>query len=310
MKNLLKLLGMTMVVVLLMTSCSKDEDEKVPPTLNLKAGEGWVSQDMNAAAGDTLNFGITAASNGTDNLVNFKIKYNQEVVYDSTFNNATFEEDLYTLKTPSETDVFEFIVTDKAGNVTSITVTVTGEFGEINTYNVVLLGAQDNVDVESFLSLSNNTTVKYMQGDAFNHQADIDMFCFYEDTPENQNFMTLAAPGSGIEGIFTGNSSPDNYTVKNTTRFVKAEITATQFDQITNDGALIFSYKANEDNARRKASKLTADDVYSFKIQSGLYGLLKVISVNGTETGTLEMAIKIQKTVPVKSVTFKKIAAN
>lgn len=295
MKNLLKLLGMTMVVILLMTSCSKDEDEKIPPVLTFNTAAGWVSQDMSAQAGDTLSFGISASSNGKDNLVNFKIKMNDQEVYDTTFNNQNFSQDLFTLKTPNPSDKFEFIVADAAGNVTTKVITVTGEFGQINSYNVVLLGAQDNVDVESFLSLSSNTATKYMQKDAYEHQSDIDMFCFYEATPENQNFMTLASPGSEITGIFSGVSNPENYTVKNTTRFVKADITAEQFDLITDDGVLVYSYKALEEDARRKASKLTAGDVYSFKLESGHYGLLKVLQVTGTETGTLEMAIKVQK---------------
>ena len=51
----------------------------------------------------------------------------------------------------------------------------------------------------------------------------------------------------------------------------------------------------NADDARKIASVLAAGDVYAIKIQSGLYGLIKVIEVNGNETGTLEIAVKIQK---------------
>ena len=105
--------------------------------------------------------------------------------------------------------------------------------------------------------------------------------------------MSLGSPGSNITGIFEGASSPDNYTTKNLTRFFKTELTAAQFDAIQNDAVIIDAYNADE--SRKKASVLTAGDVYAIKIQSGLYGLIKVIAVSGEETGTLEIAVKIQK---------------
>ncbi|NTW26088.1 MAG: hypothetical protein HGA37_15425, partial [Lentimicrobium sp.] len=99
--------------------------------------------------------------------------------------------------------------------------------------------------------------------------------------------------GAGITGIFTGASSPDNYTTKNLTWFVKTALTAAQFDAVQNDAIVIDAF--DTENDFRKAKVLTAGDVYSFKLQNGKYGLLKVIAVNGEQTGSLEIAVKVQK---------------
>ncbi|MFH1118579.1 MAG: hypothetical protein V1775_02065 [Bacteroidota bacterium] len=115
------------------------------------------------------------------------------------------------------------------------------------------------------------------------------MFCFFEDA----NMMALASPGTGITGVFTGATSPEFYTIKNQTWFVKTTLTAAQFDAVQNDGIVLDSF--DTENDFRKAKLLTAGDVYCFKLQNGKYGLLKVIEVTGAATGTLEIAIKVQK---------------
>lgn len=282
------------LAVFAFTNCTKDEDDPIVlPTLNLKAETGYISQNTNAAYGDTLLFGVIAKSNGKDNLVKFRVEANDQLMLDSTINTAEFTFDFYTLKGISQTEEWTMTITDIAGNSFNKTVTITADFGEINSFTTVLMGAQDNVDVQSFLSLSDNLATLYFQAQAFQNQEDIDMFCFFENNEESQNMMSLAAPGTGITGIFSGQTSPENYTTKNTTYFCKTSLTAAEFDAVQDDAVVLDSY--DPDNKFRKAKLLTAGDVYAFKLQSGLFGLFKVIAVNGEETGTLELAIKVQK---------------
>lgn len=291
-KNHISLL-FALIAGLLISSCTKDDDEPVLPTVAFNQTAGYITGNTTAAYGDTLNFGIILQSNGADNLVKFEIKANDQVLVDSTINTASFVFNFYAIKSIADTEVWAFTATDIAGNKKTETITITGNFGAINSYTTILFGAQDNAAVESFLSLSNNQAVKYFQANAFQNQDKIDIFCFYEDTPTHQNYMSLGSPGSNITGVFTGATSPDNYTTKNLTRFYKTTLTAAQFDAIQNDAVILANYNADE--SRKKASVLTAGDVYAIKIQSGLYGLIKVIAVTGTETGTLEIAVKIQK---------------
>lgn len=283
------------MAVFAFSNCTKDEDDPiVMPSLVLKSETGYISQNTTASYGDTLRFSVIAKSNGKDNLVKFKVEANNIIMLDSTINTTEFNFNFYTIKGIADTEEWVITVTDISGNSFNKTVTITANFGEINSFTTVLMGAQDNVEVESFLSLSHNLATLYFQAQAFQNQADIDMFCFFENNEESQNMMSLAAPGTGIDGIFSGATAPENYEIKNTTYFVKTSLTAAEFDAAQNDALILDSY--DPDNKYRKAKLLTAGDVYSFKLQSGLFGLLKVIAVDGEETGTLELSIKVQKT--------------
>ncbi len=292
MKRLLTLFGISLLLFVSFTNCSKDEDP-TPPTMTLKSDQGYIASNTTAAYGDTLRFGVTANGNGSDNLVKFTIAVNDQVLLDSTINTQNFTFNFYTTKSVLDSEKWVMTVTDQAGNTANNTVTITGTFGAINSFTTVLLGAQDNVATESFLSLSNNEANRYFQAAAFDHQADIDMFCYYENTPEHVNLMTLASPGANVTGIFSGATSPEFYTTKNTTLFVKTELNPAMFDGVENDATLLAVY--NADSTYKKAKMLAEGDVYSFKLQSGKYGIFKVVDVTGTETGSITLEIKVQQ---------------
>jgi hypothetical protein len=293
MRRLLTLCGLVFFTGLIFSSCNKDEDEPVPPTVAFNQQSGYITGNTTAAFGDTLWFGIILQGNGTDNIVKFEVKANDETLLDSTINTQSFTFNFYTIKGINELDVWKFTATDIAGNKKEESITITGAFGQINSYTTILVGAQDNATTESFLSFSNNQATKYFQAQAFLNQDKIDLFCFFENTVTHQNMMSLGSPGSNITGVFTGATSPDNYTTKNLTRFYKTTLTAAQFDAVQNDAILLDSYNAAE--SRKKASVLDVGEVYAIQTDSGLNGLIKVIAVSGEEAGTLEIAVKIQK---------------
>ncbi len=293
MKKLFVLLSITLISAsFFLTGCSKDEDP-IPPTITFKKDAGYVSASTSANYGDTLNFGITATANGTDNLVKFQVFANGLKLLDSTVNTQSFTFDFYTVKSILDKEVWKFVTTDIAGNSKSDSITITGKFGEINTYSSIKFGAQNNTAEKGFLSFSNSASTSYTQDEAFGHQADIDMFCFYENTASSVNLMTLAAPGSNIKGIFTGATAPEFYDTKNVTFFTKTTLSSAQFDAVQNDAVIRASF--DPDNKFKKAKLLTVGDVYAFKLQSGKYGLYKVTAIEGTEDGTLQIAVKIQK---------------
>jgi hypothetical protein len=295
MKKLFILPGMLLFAGLVfLSSCSDDEDKKPgDPTMSLLIENGYISENTTAGYGDTLRFLIYNVYNGTDMLTHFKVSINDFTTIDSTISIKNFTIEIITTKTIEPSEVWKFEITDNAGNKTDYSITITGDFGPIYTYTNVMVGAQDNPTVESFISYSNDTVTKYFQADAFDHQADIDMFCFFENTPEHPNMMTLAAPGSNITGIFTGATAPDNYTIKNVTFYVQTTMTALEFDAIENDARVLAAF--DPENKYKKANKLDPGDVVAFWLQSGRYGLLKVTNVAGTENGTLRFDVKIQE---------------
>jgi hypothetical protein len=293
MKRITMMLPLLAISILMFNSACNKDDEPVLPTLKMSDAAGYISEDAEAPYADTLRFGITADYNGTDNLVKFQLLHDRNVIVDSTINTTQFNYEYVSSKNTDDNEVWKFVIIDFAGNTVSDSVIVTGAFGAISTYNSLIMGAQNNTTAPGFASFSNNTATLYSIEQAFNHQAEIDLFCFYENTASHVNLMTLAAPGSNISGIFTGDYSPQNYTTKNLTYFVKTSLSAAEFDVVSNDAKVLAGYDPN--NKFKKAKLLAAGEVYSFMLQSGKYGLLKIINVTGAEDGTLEFAVKVQK---------------
>jgi hypothetical protein len=278
------------LIAVLFTSCSKDEEVLGGPTVTFITTAGYTSADVTLLYQDTVMVGIAAVGNGSDNIKQIKITANEELLKDTAVSQPQFELSINIIKGVAATETWKFEVIDVAGHSTIKTL-VLSRVNLINSYNVLLLGAQDNPTDPSFLSTSDG--VRYMQAQAFENQAKIDLFCFYENTASHQNMMTLASPGSNITGIFTGTTSPENYTVKNVTFFVKTTLTAAQFDAITTDEAILSAF--DNDNKFKKAKQLAVGEVYAIKVQSGKYGMFKVTNVTGTETGKLEFTLKMQK---------------
>jgi hypothetical protein len=278
------------LIAVLFTSCSKDEEVLGGPTVTFITTAGYTSADVTLLYQDTVMVGISAVGNGSDNIKQIKITANEELLKDTAVSQPQLELSINIIKGVAATETWKFEVIDVAGHSTIKTL-VLSRVNLINSYNVLLLGAQDNPTDPSFLSTSDG--VRYMQAQAFENQAKIDLFCFYENTASHQNMMTLASPGSNITGIFTGTTSPENYTIKNVTFFVKTTLTAAQFDAITTDEAILSAF--DNDNKFKKAKQLAVGEVYAIKVQSGKYGMFKVTNVTGTETGKLEFTLKMQK---------------
>ena len=292
MKRIFSLLGLIMFTGLIISSCAKDEEEPILPVIAFDQQPGFVTGDVTAAYGDTLSFGIILKGNGKDDLKRFVIKANDDVLLDSTIHTQNFNFNFYTVKGPNPTEVWSFSTTDAAGNKKEESITITGSFGPIISYTAILMGAQSNAATESFLSLRGNEATLYKQAEAFGNQAAIDMFCYFEGGQ-----MSLASPGGNIAGIFTGATSPENYTIKNLTQFAKTTYTVADFDSGEND-AIIF-YGLNTGQLTVKAGALAVHDVYAFRLQSDLIGMFKVLKIDDNASGTLEIAIKIKKEIPV-----------
>lgn len=155
---------------------------------------------------------------------------------------------------------------------------------------IVKIGAQDNSITGGFYSVSENKV--YTMDAASQNQAAIDILCFYEAAGGNN--IAIASPGTGIDGIFTGVSAPENWTTANTTYFTKTTLTVEQFDALEETDQLIeTSYDTA--NAFRKAKDLKVDDIYAFQVEAGTYCILKVTEVVQDSIGSVEFEIKVKK---------------
>jgi len=162
---------------------------------------------------------------------------------------------------------------------------------------IVKLGAQSNTSIGAFYSLSDKKV--YTQVDAFNNQAKIDLLCFYEHTETRINDMTFSSPGANITGIYTGDTSVENYTTLNLTLFCPPVdgLTVEEFDLIKNGDQIIETYFVDLGSGNKKAKLLAVDDIYAFKTQDGTFGIFKVLEVSEPESvdGWIKFEIKTYK---------------
>jgi hypothetical protein len=159
------------------------------------------------------------------------------------------------------------------------------------TKNIAKLGAQENASFGGFLSVSEKKV--YTLTLASQNQDKIDILCFYEEASGNN--IALAAPGSNITGIFTGDAAPENWTTLNQTYFTlpTSDITVAQFDALKDGEVIIESYyNAEQTTGNKKAKDMKVDDIWTFKTQSGTFGILKVTAVEQGATGYVEFEYK------------------
>lgn len=159
--------------------------------------------------------------------------------------------------------------------------------------NIAKLGAQSNISFGGFLSVDEKKV--YTQDLASQNQEMIDILCFYEEAGGNN--IALAAPGTGISGIFTGETAPTNWTTKNQTYFTlpATELTVEQFDQLKDGDAVIEGYfNATITSGNRKAKNMAVNDIWAFKTVANKFGVLKVVSVEQGAAGYVEFEYKVK----------------
>jgi len=167
---------------------------------------------------------------------------------------------------------------------TAKSVTITANFVE---KKIATLGAQDNTEIPGFLSFTQNTV--YTLDEAAQNQADIDIFCFYEEG----NDIAFGGPASNIRDIFGGeDNDPTNWTTQNETRFFELpDVTVADFDALGDGDEAIMNYY-DENEGRRKAKSLAKDQIWSVKARIGsdneTYVLVKILEVTDGETGSVK----------------------
>ena len=283
-----------LMVPLLLASCAKDE-EGLPPKLSLLTDSALVYQDTELNPGAAFTVGLQADM-GSQVITHLYIaRYRQgewEVMLDTGIYNESFVYYGVLNKGVYPEEYWIFRVKDKAGRWAEVSFTLSNPAGSIyqavQTMPSIVLGAQQCLTNGSFLDV--NHTHVYFQDSAFLVQDSIELLYYYDPAGDAN---TISSPNANIDPtIYTGATGLTNWTVKHECKFLETTLSAAAFDAVVNDSLLIASFDAI--NAKRKAKNLVAGEVYSFKTAHGKFGLFKVIDVQGMESGTLEVAIKIQ----------------
>jgi hypothetical protein len=289
--NLLK--SFFIFFVFILCFCKKEKNEKNPPLIEFINDAGYVHSDTSVSLGTSLKIGIKATKSG-EYITYLNVSVNNGTIQTALDSGMYTDNLLYKktiIKSNSQIETWTFIVMDKNRNKSAISLKLIKKnisiFGDINYYPSVILGAQNNITSGNFYSLTGN--IIYNQQDAFNNQPLIDFIYYY-----GQYNATLSSPGETEAPLFyTGTTGIPNWALKNVTLYDTTLVTSQQFDSSINDSLLLVQY--DQVNGKKKAKYMQPGLVFSFINNLGKIGLFKVVTVNGTDSGTLEIAVKIQK---------------
>lgn len=279
-------------------ACDEEESQNYGnPTIHIVAEPGFVSGDTTIAVNQVFKIKVHAEYNGHNKLTNFIAKLNDDRYLDLGIYENTYDRIIEIPKGLIDIENWEFIIRDIEGNSASTGLIVYKdpniEYGEINEFINLKLGAQNNSEFGSFFSFSNRTV--YTLQEAYNNQELMDMVYYYDDFEKLEESI-ISSPGGNIDGAFTGDYGMSHWTTRNTIRYAreKLSITSNQFDQAANDSLIIANSFAFESGGR-KTKYLEPGDMYSFVREDNVAGIFKVVSTSGTSDGYIIVDVKIQK---------------
>lgn len=283
-----------MATALMFTSCTPKTTEN-PAIISVNTVPSGATT---ASPGTTLAFKVTVSSDNDLKGISIKESINgstSSVQIDSTFASSTGTaasfEWKYTLSSGAldgEKHVYTFLLTDDKGNTAEATYTITvSSTNSVNWFTNVTLGAQNNIN-GSFYNTSSNTV--YAVSAAKANQTSVDIIYYYGAT----NLATLSCPAETGASTFTtfqlDTWMPAN---KNSTNYIK--LNGVDFTTTSTSAEIKNAYLNATGVADLKANQLSANDVVAFKTKSGKYGIIKVNSISNTDTGTLNLDVKVQK---------------
>ncbi|HSG67485.1 MAG TPA: hypothetical protein VK994_02170 [Bacteroidales bacterium] len=284
------------LLFIIISACKKDDENNTPPSIKLMEENTYVGRDTVFAAGAEIMFKVLLQKGGHD-ITNFFIDVTTDqgtqTYFDTAMNTPYLMWTGSFIKSFAQYENWEFTVRDREGNTASASLVIgldtSSSYLPLDYIPSVTLGAQNNQVVRGCFNISEAAYFFFEEGTADTIiQAGIDLLYYYDPVDLN----TLASPGANIDdGIFPVN--PADWTITNTTRFIKTSLSADEFMEAANDSILLANY--NESEAKRKAKLLQVNNVYTFRTQQGKLGMFLVNEVTGEAEGSINFHIKIQQ---------------
>lgn len=293
--------------VLILNGCKKD-DEKLPPSISLKTGSTYTSDGSIVQVGHKLFFGIHAegVSEAITNFTVKKVLPNGTIitVMDTGLFNETLDLDKIFYQNVEDTATWVFSVMDRNHLTAEASMIIykdpNSTYGGIYYYPSIKLGYQNNTTYGHFLNPSTGTI--YMNDSATAHNDKIDVLVYYIIS-NNLPSPVLSSPGEMDNASteaqtyypFISNWQPRNYTLWDISfdNGNNAPLTAADFNSAQNDSLLIVSYHPVW--GKKKFRWATTGKIIPFLTAGGKMGLIKVNRADSTDTGIMDIAVKIQQ---------------
>jgi hypothetical protein len=301
MKFLMKLWPCLFLIILI-AGCKEEEGTDKQPFIIFKQGNEFTTDGDSIPVGAQMKFGIQAVGGGaviTDLRVKRILSEETIVELDKGMYRAEggLDTTLVYVKGSSYEEKWTFFIQNSNRDTASISLTVYiglgSAYGPISYYPSITLSYSENQDYPHYLDLYSG--VAFGKQDVSGHEADIDLAAFWYVT-SGLSSPTLTCPAYPSAQTYYPEFA--NWPVKNSTTYDYKStdnnlITIGQFDAAENDSLLVNGYKPQ--NVSGLCKYCYTGKVIPFKTADGKYGMVKVIRADEMNTGTMEIAVKMQK---------------
>ena len=292
------------ITMLTWVSACKKENNQSPPSLHLIAESGYISDSAVVAIGFTYTIGIMS-NKGDAAITNLVVTLTTENGTETALDSGMYSDDFSYSRSiaygASRFEKWSFFTRDKNGKSATTSITIlkdsTSAFGPITLYSSVVLGTQNNLDYNSFFSLSGG--ISYTKSDADSNQTDINIITYFGDLLVPSTEFTLSSPGESDVTLFYPFIS--NWALpRNETRYKpdSLSINAEAFNKAYNDSIIITNY-TSATIGKRKFKVVRAGYVIPFQISAGpnagKRGLISIKSLQNDPGGYVIADIKVQK---------------
>lgn len=292
---------MLMCICALVSSCTKEEGNH-HASLFLKTGTSYTFNKEEVKLGGLIRIGVLASGAGSP-LTYLRIECitNADTIVQIDrgiyIGNEGLDEDFTFSKDTSSREEWRVIVMNADRDTAVRTLMVLrgsgSDWGEINSYEHVELGLQENPAGNWFLDL--DAGLAYTSASVVGQEQDIDVMAYYYVTSGLPS-PSLTCPGyTAAVGYYPGISS---WTVKNNTLFDYLStdnnlVSVEQYNLAVNDSLLVTAYQPAKVSGNCKYCY--SDKVIPFRTTTGKYGLIKVEQADHFTDGIMRLSVKIQK---------------
>lgn len=287
---------------ILFFSCQEEDLSETNPFIILKSGNEFTTYGSYIPIGGKMTFGISAVGDGAT-ITNLTVQRITDTEVITEYDQGMFikhgglDTNLTYYKGSSEKEIWRFIIMNDHRDTASIsTVIYKGEgsaYGPINYFPSITIGYQNNTDLPNYIDL--HTGISYDNTTVAGNEDLIDLVSYYylnsgipSPTLSCPAYETARTHYDAINSWETQNSTLyDYYTCDNDV------VSASDFDASQNDSLMVSAYTPNSVSGTCKFCY--TGKIIPFKTTDGKYGLIKVIKADEVNTGSIELAVKIQK---------------
>ncbi len=289
-------------IIITLFSCSEENLSETNPFILLKSGNEYTANGAYIPAGGQMKFGISAIGDGAT-ITNLTVKRitDSEIITELDkgmyIKTGGIDTTLTFVKSSADQEEWIFFIMNDHRDTASVSTIVYkgagSAYGDIDYFPSVTIGYQNNTNLPYYLDLHSGNT--YDNNTTNGNEANIDLVSYYY-LNSGQSSPTISCPS--YETARSYHTAINSWSTQNSVMYDYETcdydlISGEEFDAAQNDSLLVNAYIPSSTSGTCKFCY--TGKIIPFKTGDGKYGILKVIRADEFDTGSIELAIKIQK---------------